>query len=1732
MKINKTTLFGNFFAIAWTIALAVGVCGQTPNPLNPSRGTANGASFSLSDIENINLTNGNLMLNMPLVTLPPSRGGLQASLGLMYNSKNFDSMTQEVPDYSNQLADQNLLAHSYAGGWKMTNSIKYSLKVTNRFWVYPQFPCEEGQEIYAKNSYKWKVQVEFPDGSEKEFQPLVGTDPNDEHFYNVSPNGYRIDYDAGNQCSSNGYFQTTDPMVYKSTDGSYLRLIIEHDTDSDDTNNAFSLYFPDGGHYQSSNGRVTDRNGNYLEPTTFTYGGKTASGITDQTGHKIFSTSGDQSNEVFFYQLGVGGAAVKWTVRFKNIYVRRDYETTPNSGLREKGGTSTQVWSDTLNVVNQIVQPSQLGGQTYEFTYYGSDLLLGTGQYSTGWGEISSITLPTDAVASYTYYTDEENTDGILSRSVSGKTLAYHATYDGSSTAVSEHWDYSISPVGSSVTGPDGSVTTQTHGSTLYQSAHSGLVKSIEYPNGTRVEKIWNIPDAWNTQAFNPYVKMEFTSVKSGSTYTLTSIKEFAQDRNGNQTSVKEYGFVNYGDVPRTGGAPTGLPSGIGNPIRSTITTYYNATPDASDTTTVSTYDYWKYSPVRNVVKSVEVRNSSNQVVSKSEVDYDDYSSTANPTATRTWDSTKGAVSSPLTTGTSGNSMVTSFTYNSYGMPLTTTDANGIVTQVTYGNVAGPSGNVTDVYPTQTVTAYGTSQARTSSAVYDFYTGLVTSATDVDNSVTNSMEYDDLGRPTKAITADGTALESWTTTEYHDEDRFVVVKSDLETVGDGKRQATQFYDQLGRVRLSKTLEDASTQSATNETDGIKVETRYKTDYNSGTGVGHTYQLTSNPFRASTSSAATSEETMGWTLSTTLNTGRHSEVQTFAGAGLPTAFGGSNTTSTGIVQTDSDANATTVTDQAGKLRRSITNGLGQITRVDEPNSSNQLGTVSSPNQATNYYYDTLGKMVRVEQGSQNRYFMYGSLGRMIRLRQPEQQVNTALNTSGNPDNNNWTLGVTYDANGNVLTTTDAKGVTITSTYDALNRQITRSYSDSTPSVTFEYDASTASHSKGRLTKVSSSISETSYTGFDENGNLLSSMQKTDNVSYPSSYKYNLSGSLTEQVYPSGRLVRSFVNSSGDITTVSSRTAVPWMTPYVTDISYNATHLIKALRLGNHLWESAVINSRNQVEQLKVGTSATDGSLLNLSYEYGELQTNGTVDTTKNTGNVAKQTINFSGLANPFVQAYKYDSLDRITEAKETVNGSQTWIQQFGYDRYGNRTSLSQTLNGQSLAMTSTTLPAVDASTNRFDDENYEYDAAGNLIRDAMGRQFIFNGDNKQTKVQDSQDNTIGEYSYDGNGKRVKKITDTETTIFVYDGLGKLIGEYSTASASSPTISYTATDSIGSPRVITDQQGQVVSRRDFMPFGEELPSESTYRTGARKYGQVDGVRQKFTGYQRDNETGIDFAEARYYYNNHGRFTAVDPLTASGKSSDPQTFNRYVYVLNNPERLKDPTGLQAGEGGESAPDYVVQTNVCGTFNIFCKIKEGAKQFFRSLIGQGGLNDTEEEQFRERKRTGPDKVVANAIRNELDGLNTATNAAVEADPTGVLDATKTVVNNSLGRASDDEVYRSMIGAALNTAATLYTPSKGVTVLGKFPHYLKFAEKIGASRFNIPKRIWEGMTEAERWAANTKFLDRAIARGDDIVLSSKVKDLSKVSGSLRKEIDYLIEKGYELSEDGRRMIR
>jgi RHS repeat-associated protein len=84
------------------------------------------------------------------------------------------------------------------------------------------------------------------------------------------------------------------------------------------------------------------------------------------------------------------------------------------------------------------------------------------------------------------------------------------------------------------------------------------------------------------------------------------------------------------------------------------------------------------------------------------------------------------------------------------------------------------------------------------------------------------------------------------------------------------------------------------------------------------------------------------------------------------------------------------------------------------------------------------------------------------------------------------------------------------------------------------------------------------------------------------------------------------------------------------------------------------------------------------------------------------------------------------------------------------------------------------------------------------------------------------------------------------------------------------------------------------------------KSTTVLGLRAAEHLERVRSRYTGKERDTESGNDYFGARYYSSAMARFLSPDPFLNSGRPDDPQTWNRYAYALNNPLKIVDPTGL----------------------------------------------------------------------------------------------------------------------------------------------------------------------------------------------------------------------------------
>jgi len=287
----------------------------------------------------------------------------------------------------------------------------------------------------------------------------------------------------------------------------------------------------------------------------------------------------------------------------------------------------------------------------------------------------------------------------------------------------------------------------------------------------------------------------------------------------------------------------------------------------------------------------------------------------------------------------------------------------------------------------------------------------------------------------------------------------------------------------------------------------------------------------------------------------------------------------------------------------------------------------------------------------------------------------------------------------------------------------------------------------------------------------------------------------------------------------------------------------------------------------------------------------------------------QSIAYSGGGLSHTQSFGYDALNRLTTSNE--NSGASWSQTNGYDQYGNRW-IDYGGGVHNLSF--------NTSTNRITNSGFSYDSAGNLTNDTI-HAYTFDAENKISKVDN-----VPTYVYDGEGQRVKKLIG-ENTRFIYGIGGQLVAEFDGATGNlqkeyvqagetlitiEPTAvnsngaRYTTSDHLGSPRVVTNSSAGVVSRHDLMPFGEELSAGVGGRTIAMGFGVTDNLRQRFTGQPRDTETGLDFFSARYYASTQGRFTSTDPLQASAHPARPQTWNRYAYVLNNPLRMVDPSGM----------------------------------------------------------------------------------------------------------------------------------------------------------------------------------------------------------------------------------
>jgi|GEM_PF-2367990 len=400
-------------------------------------------------------------------------------------------------------------------------------------------------------------------------------------------------------------------------------------------------------------------------------------------------------------------------------------------------------------------------------------------------------------------------------------------------------------------------------------------------------------------------------------------------------------------------------------------------------------------------------------------------------------------------------------------------------------------------------------------------------------------------------------------------------------------------------------------------------------------------------------------------------------------------------------------------------------------------------------------------------------------------------------------------------------------------------------------------------------------------------------------------YNAADQKSSLTYPGGaagqlgEVVSYGYDAVGQLVSVSGLGGVQYMSSATYDAQGRMTQLVNEAGANGLTRQWVYDPATLRLSTIRAGTAGPFDNLQALSYSYDAA------------GNVTSVTDATNGGQ---VQSFGYDWLDRLTSATTNGMGVGQYSHTYQYNAIGNITSYAgnaYTYGSQPHAVTA-------AFGN-----SYAYDANGNQTSRTIGGvtyTFAYDYENRLTAIAGGS--VTASFIYDAEGNRVKGTVNGVTTVYVaglyewQNGATTLYYEGGamrrTGYAGDNGVFYLLNDHLVSTSVLVNQNGTVNSRNYFFPFGGN-------RSGA---GFSALTTKRFTGQYHESslpggEGSSDYG-ARWYDAQLGRFLSADTIVPN--PGDPQAFNRYSYVLNNPLRYIDPSGrlpmFTPGNGGGTRP------------------------------------------------------------------------------------------------------------------------------------------------------------------------------------------------------------------------
>ncbi|HTT23525.1 MAG TPA: RHS repeat-associated core domain-containing protein [Candidatus Sulfotelmatobacter sp.] len=737
----------------------------------------------------------------------------------------------------------------------------------------------------------------------------------------------------------------------------------------------------------------------------------------------------------------------------------------------------------------------------------------------------------------------------------------------------------------------------------------------------------------------------------------------------------------------------------------------------------------------------------------------------------------------------------------------------------------------------------GSGTTLTTSATYDSYTGLLASSTD-ENNQTTTYNFDVMDRPLSQTRPDNTVLS----TSYDDTSASPSTTATTPITSSTSIKRITLFDGLGKT-IRNTIQDSSGTIFT------KVDTQYD-------ALARISQV-SLPYTGSSPSY--------WTQTQYDALDRVTKQIPADGSG-----------SANNISFSYSGNTVTRTDNTGKQRKQSVDALGRLIESDEPDPANG----NSLTLVTTYANDPLGHTTQITQGVQTRSFVFDGLGRKTSETTPEA----------------GTVNYVYNNYSLMTQRTDARGVVTTNTYDpSLNRLSQISYNttgttaQATPSVSYSYGTSAASYNNGRLITMTDGVGSENYS-YDLLGRKTQVQKVINNVSYTTSYTYNLDSEIAAMTYPSGRVVKRNYDTIGRLQSVQNNGTSAY---YASGMTYNADNELTGMTLGNGVVES--LGYTGQRYQLSsIGYTKSGTTLFSVSYGY-----------TQNGGNNGQITGITDNVDSGRTVNYTFDALQRLSTA--VTNGSANypqWGLSWTYDRYGNRTAQTVTAgSGYSNSV------SVDANTNRITGlgmASFSYDSSGNLTQDDLYN-YLYDAENRLVELEQLNATPIAYYSFDGNGLRVIKVqvTGSQRTYYLYEGTNVIAEFYDTSTTnynSGTTPQQAPADSVS--LLLYQLSDHLTTRMTTDNFAANSSSEGHFPYGDPWYdtGMADpSVVRKFTSYNRDTEAAagfLNYAVFRQHSSRLGRFQMADPVVST--TGSPQGFNRYAYAAGDPVNNVDPSGL----------------------------------------------------------------------------------------------------------------------------------------------------------------------------------------------------------------------------------